>query len=70
MKEILNKNAGFIAVVTTIAFAVLLWSYAMQGVTETTNFIAAGIALLLLDVLALWSMSINKTINKNKKGKR
>jgi len=70
MKEIINKDSGFIAVFATMSFAALIWGYAMLGVTETTNFIAAGIALLLLDILALWSLSINKTIIKRKKGKR
>jgi hydrogenase-4 membrane subunit HyfE len=69
MEKILDKNAGTVAFISTAAFAILIWLYILQGSDNAAGFIIIGIAFILLDLLALWSMMVKK-LNNKKKGKK
>ena len=65
----LDRDAGVIAVVSTVSFAFLIWWYSFQSGSEVANFIIVGVALVLVDLLALWFLLTNKKVSK-KKGKK
>jgi uncharacterized membrane protein YobD (UPF0266 family) len=69
MKQVLNKNAGPIAVITTAIFAILIWWYAVQGTSQTSNFIIFGVILAFIDLSVLFCVINSKPISK-KKGKK
>jgi uncharacterized membrane protein YqjE len=68
MKEVSEGAAGVIGVISTLAFACLVWWYFMQGSSEITMFIVVGVLLLLANLFALWCLCMKTT--KNKKGKK
>jgi hypothetical protein len=69
MKQLLNENAGLIAAITTACFAVLIWWYAIKGISQTNYFICMGVILAFIDLAVLFSVISTKPTNK-KKGTR
>lgn len=68
MNGITKENAEVIGLVSTAIFACIIWLYALQGGAETTAFITIGIIIVLMDIFALWCISM-KTKSK-KRGKK
>jgi len=62
----LDRDAGAVAVVSTISFAFLIWWYTYQSGSDITNFIVIGIALVLVDVLVLWLLLTDKKVSKRR----
>ncbi len=65
-----GRGAEIVAVIATVVFAVLIWWYVLNEYSQTTGLIVTGVAVIILDLLALWSLSKKKSIKNNKKGKK
>lgn len=71
MKEILTKNAGMLGFISTVFFACMMfWHSAQRDYDAPVNYLVlAGLALILFDLLILWSIATTKSIKK-RKGKK
>lgn len=71
MRETLNKYYGTLGFASSLFFACMMWWYAIEWYREIpiSYLVLIGFVLVCLNILALWSISVTKSIIK-KKGKK